>query len=462
MPNNLLRPDWRADMDEAMLAINSSLAVDKELFEEDIDGSLAHVAMLVKQQIIDKESGDKIATGLEQIRTEIKTGQFVWRPDLEDIHINIENRLHELIGATAGRLHTARSRNDQVATDSKLWLRRRITATIGIIKELRHALITLANDHVDTLMPGYTHLQVAQVISLAHHLMAYYEMLSRDQQRFLGSLTIHDDCPLGAVALAGTSFNIDRHSTASALGFAKPASNSLDAVSSRDFMLDFLAAASIHLIHLSRLAEELVLWSSPHFGFVEIADAWSSISSIMPQKKNPDAAELVRAKVAKLLAAFQQLAVVMKALPLSYAKDMQEDKECLFDAATATTLAQRAMLGMLTTIKINKQAMARAAAAGHATATDLADLLVREQHMPFREAYRLVAQVVRRATELSLAIYELPANELQAIDNRLTLAMTKNLTPAASMAAKQSWGGTGPHQVRAAIAAAKQAMAQER
>ncbi|MDI9313340.1 MAG: argininosuccinate lyase [Hydrotalea sp.] len=456
--DNILRTSFLNDMADGMSELNSSLAVDKVLYEEDIAGSLAHVAMLAAQGIITKLDAQKIAEGLKQIKEEIENGDFKWRDDLEDIHINIENRLHELIGATAGKLHTARSRNDQVMTDSKLWLRKKITATIGQVKNLRRVLFDLASNHVDTIMPGYTHLQMAQVISLAHYFLAYDEMFSRDQKRFENTLSLHDDCPLGSGALAGTSFNIDRAMTARALGFARPSNNSLDAVSSRDFFMNFLADAAIHAVHLSRMAEEMVLWASPHFGYITIADEWSSTSSIMPQKKNPDAAELVRGKSARVIACFNQLAIVMKALPLAYAKDMQEDKECLFAGARAITLMQQAVHGMLSTITINKEAMKKMANIGFATATDLADKLVQEKNMDFRTAYQLTARVVKRAIALGCDLCNMPGDELQAIDSNLSPAMVKNLTPDNSLAMKQSFGSTGKQSILQQLARIKKEM----
>ena len=445
--DNILRGAFLTDMAAGMKEINSSLSVDKVLYREDIEGSLAHVAMLAQQDIITADDAAAIANGLKKIKEEIESGTFHWRDDLEDIHINIEHRLHELIGATAGKLHTARSRNDQVITDGKLWLKKKITATVTQIKNLRLALADLAAKHVDTIVPGYTHLQIAQTISLAHYFLAYEEMFARDQKRFENTRALHDDCPLGSGALAGTSFNIDRHATAKALGFARPSNNSLDSVSSRDFFMNFLSDASIHAVHLSRMAEEMILWASPHFGYITMADEWSSTSSIMPQKKNPDAAELVRGKSARVIAAFTQLSMVMRALPLSYAKDMQEDKECLFAGASALGLMQGATLGMLTTMTINKAAMQKMTAQGFATATDLADKLVQEHNMDFRTAYQLTARVVKRANELGCGLLAMPDKELQAIDKNLSSALVQTLTPENSVAMKQSFGSTSKKQI---------------
>ncbi|MGI9461603.1 MAG: argininosuccinate lyase [Alphaproteobacteria bacterium] len=449
--HNKLRSHFSKDMHEAMLAINSSLAVDKELYAEDIAGSIAHATMLASQKIIGKDDATKIINGLNTIKTEIDKGEFLWRDDLEDVHINIENRLHELIGSVAGKLHTARSRNDQVITSGKLWLKKQIDHTLSHIKNLRHVLFDLAKNHIDTIMPGYTHLQIAQVISLSHYFLAYDAMFSRDQKRFCHTKFLHDDCPLGAVAMAGTSFPIDRHKISTDLGFDHPSDNSIDAVSARDFFMNFLSDASIHAVHLSRLSEELILWSSPHFAYITIGDEWSSSSSIMPQKKNPDAAELVRAKSGRLVASFVQLSMVMKALPLSYAKDMQEDKECLFTAAKALSLMQTAILGMLSSITINTANMKKMATKGYATATDLADKLVREKNLDFRSAYQLTARVVKRAEALACHLHEMPEHELSAIDPVLSLAMVKDLTAENSIAIKQSFGSTGKKQIQAQL-----------
>ena len=457
--DGMLRAAFAQEMNEAMLAINSSLSVDKELYAEDIAGSIVHATMLAQQKIIEPNEAEQIIAGLKKIEKEIADGVFNWREDLEDIHMNIENRLHELIGDVAGKLHTARSRNDQVMTDSKLWLRKKIHVAMDAIVDLRRVLLAKAKDNVDTIMPGYTHLQIAQVVSLAHYFLAYDEMFARDQKRLHHTLTLHNDCPLGAAALAGTSFNIDRHMVAKELGFDRPSNNSLDAVSSRDFFMNFLSDAAIHAVHLSRLAEELVLWASPHFHYITMADEWSSTSSIMPQKKNPDAAELVRGKAARLVAGFTQLAMIMKALPLSYAKDMQEDKECLFSAVKSLHLMQMAIIGMIETMTINRDIMKKMAYQGFATATDLADRLVRDKKMDFRTAYRLTAQVVKHATQLGRPLHEMSNHELQTIDKNLSSDLVSDLTPENSLAFKTSFGSTGKKQIAEQLARVERELA---
>jgi len=370
--------------------------------------------------------------------------------------MNVEARLGELIGEAAGRLHTARSRNDQAATDTRLWLRRRIDDIDGAMRDLRAALIDQAERHAATVMPGLTHLQAAQPVTFGHHLMAYVEMVGRDRGRLADARRRLNECPLGAAALAGTSFSIDREATAAALGFDRPCANSMDAVSDRDFVIEFLSAASIAAMHLSRLAEELVMWSSPGFGFIAMSDAFTTGSSIMPQKRNPDAAELVRGKSGRVIGALVSLLVTMKGLALTFAKDMQEDKEPLFDAADTIWLCTRAATGMIADMTVNTEAMAAAAGAGHATATDLADWLVRELDMPFRDAHHVVGRAVRLADERGATLAELPLADLRAIEPRLTEAVYEVLAVERAVEGRDSLGGTAPAQVRRAIAAARE------
>jgi argininosuccinate lyase len=438
-----------------MQRINVSIDFDKRLYAEDIAGSLAHAAMLVAQRIINPEDGDAIAKGLEQIRAEIESGRFPFRPEHEDIHLNIEARLAELIGAPAGRLHTARSRNDQVATDLKLWVRAAIDRLDGAMAALQAALLDKAEAHAATVMPGFTHLQVAQPVTFGHHCLAYVEMLGRDRGRFADARRRLNECPLGAAALAGTSFPIDRAATASALGFDRPAANSLDAVSDRDFALEFLAAAAIVGTHLSRLAEEIILWLGEPYRLIRLSDAFTTGSSIMPQKRNPDAAELVRAKTGRLMGALVGLMTVMKGLPLAYGKDMQEDKAPVFEAADTLELCLAATAGMVRDLAPDAAAMRRLAAAGFSTATDLADWLVRVLGLPFREAHRRTGALVQRAEALGLPLWELPLAEMQGIEPRITEDVRAALTIERSVASRTSFGGTAPGNVAAAVAAAR-------
>jgi argininosuccinate lyase len=444
----------------AMQAINVSIGVDRRLATEDLAGSRAHASMLAAKGIIGVADERAIQDGLTQIEFEIATGAFPFREEFEDIHMNVEARLSELVGpAAAGRLHTARSRNDQVALDIRLWTRNACEHTARALRELQRALLTKAEAHADTLMPGFTHLQSAQPVTFGHHLMAYVEMFGRDAGRFDDARTRLNECPLGAAALAGTSFPIDRDMTAEALGFARPTANSLDSVSARDFLMEALAAATIASTHLSRLAEEIVLWVTPQFGFITLTDAYTTGSSIMPQKRNPDAAELVRAKAARTISAFVSLGMVMKGLPLAYGKDMQEDKAPAFEAFDALFLSLDAMTGMIADLTPNADAMAAAAGAGHATATDLADWLVREFGMPFRQAHHVVGAAVKRADVLGCDLANLPLAELRAIEPRATAAALAVLNPAASVASRASYGGTAPDQVRAQITRWKERLA---
>jgi argininosuccinate lyase len=444
---------------ELMQAINVSIGFDRRLAAQDLEGSRAHAAMLQKTGVITSEDAAQILGGLETIGAEMAAGTFPFREEYEDIHMNVEARLRELIGPAAGRLHTARSRNDQVALDFRMWVREACDRTHAQIRALQTALIAKAQPHAATLMPGFTHLQPAQPVTFGHHLMAYVEMFGRDASRFADARTRMNESPLGAAALAGSPFPIDRQMTAHALGFDRPAANSLDAVADRDFALEALAAASITGIHLSRLAEEIVVWMTPQFGFINLTDAFTTGSSIMPQKKNPDAAELVRAKAGRLLASFTQLSVVMKGLPLTYSKDMQEDKVPTFEAFDALELSLRAMAGMVADLEPNAERMGAAAGAGFSTATDLADWLVRELGLPFRDAHHITGAAVKRAEQLGCDLPGLPLTELQALEPRVTDGVYKVLTPAASVASRMSYGGTAPDQVRAQIERWKEILA---
>ncbi len=441
---------------EIMRRINTSIDFDQRLWAEDIAGSRAHCAMLVAQNILSPQDGAAIASGLDQIRTEIDSGQFTFVQAHEDIHMNVEARLAELIGPVAGRLHTARSRNDQVATDLRLWLRAAIERIHGAMQDLQQAMIDRAEAEAETVMPGFTHLQIAQPVTLGHHLMAYVEMIGRDRGRFTDCRRRLNESPLGAAALAGTSFAIDREATARALGFERPMANSLDAVSDRDFAVEFLAAASLAGIHLSRFAEEIVLWCSDGFGFIALSDAFTTGSSIMPQKRNPDAAELVRAKTGRFSGSLVALLTVMKGLPLAYGKDMQEDKVPVFEAADALELCLAATAGMVRDMRPDRDRLRAAAGRGYSTATDLADWLVRVAGLPFRRAHHATGEIVKRAEALGCSLGELPLVELQAIEPAITAAVFQVLDPVASVASRTSFGGTAPDRVRAAIAAARQ------
>ena len=438
-----------------MRRINASIEFDNRLYAEDIAGSLAHCAMLVAQHIVSPEDGAAIAEGLGQIRAEIDAGGFAFSEANEDIHLNIEARLGELIGPVAGRLHTARSRNDQVATDFRMWVRGAIDRADAAMRDLQGALIDEAEAHADAVMPGFTHLQIAQPVTLGHHLLAYVEMIGRDRGRFADCRRRLNECPLGAAALAGTAFPIDRDATATALGFDRPAANSLDAVSDRDFAIEFLAAASLAGMHLSRFAEEIVLWSSDAFGFIRLSDAFTTGSSIMPQKRNPDAAELVRAKTGRLNGSLVALLTVMKGLPLAYQKDMQEDKVPVFEAADALELCLAAAAGMVRDMRPDRDRLRDAAARGFSTATDLADWLVRVLGLPFRRAHRITGDIVKRAEARGSTLAELPLAELQAVEKAITPAVYEVLGVDRSVASRTSFGGTAPERVREAAAAAR-------
>ncbi len=441
--------------DAIMQKINASIDVDKRLYAEDIAGSIAHARMLARQKILSAKDVAAIVKGLEAVRREIEGGSFVFRAELEDIHMNVESRLAELIGEPAKRLHVARSRNDQVALDFRLWVRGACDRADAALREFQRALIDRAEKHAGAVMPGFTHLQPAQPVTFGHHLMAYVEMAGRDRARFADARHRLNECPLGAAALAGTSFPIDRHSTARELGFAGPTANSLDSVADRDFALEFLAAAAIASIHLSRLAEELVMWTGPQFGFARLSDAWTTGSSIMPQKRNPDAAELVRATTGRMFGSLIGLATVMKGLPLTYSKDMQEDKARTFAAADALMLSIAAMTGMIDDLSIDAARMKEAAGAGFTTATDLADWLVRELAMPFREAHHVTGRIVRRAEEKGCDISALPLSDMRAIEPRIDKSVFAVLGVENSVASRTSFGGTAPPNVRRAAKAAR-------
>ncbi len=438
--------------DALMQAINVSIGFDKRLASEDIAGSRAHAAMLAKAGVIPAADEAAIQGGLDAVEAEIAAGTFPFRDEFEDIHMNVEQRLAELIGPAAGRLHTARSRNDQVALDVRLWVRAACDHSIEGLKALQRALLAKAEAYAAAIMPGLTHLQPAQPVTFGHHLMAYVEMFGRDAERFADARARMNASPLGAAALAGTSFPIDRTETARALGFDGPMANSMDAVAARDFALEALAAATITALDLSRLAEEIVIWSTPAFGYVRLSDAFTTGSSIMPQKRNPDAAELVRGKAGRVMGAFVGLATVMKGLPLTYGKDMQEDKVPLFEAFDALELSLAAMTGMIADLAADEGCMAAAAGAGFSTATDLADWLVRRLGLPFREAHHLTGRAVARAEALGLSdLAALPLAELKAIEPRVTADVCEVLTAGASVASRASYGGTAPSQVRAQI-----------
>jgi argininosuccinate lyase len=430
-----------------MQEINASIGFDRKLWQQDIRGSLAHAAMLAKIGILSADDAASIRQGLDAIAHDIESGRFAFDVALEDIHMNIEARLTERIGEAGRRLHTARSRNDQVATDFRLWVRDAIDGLDAQIADVMLALVERAAAHAADPMPGFTHLQTAQPVTFGHHLLAYVEMLARDRGRLGDARRRLNECPLGSAALAGTSFPIDRAMTAQALGFDRPTANSLDAVSDRDFALEFLAAAAISAMHLSRFAEEIVIWSSAPFGFVRLSDAFTTGSSIMPQKRNPDAAELVRAKTGRVTGALVGLLTVMKGLPLAYAKDMQEDKEPVFDAADAWALSLAATAGMVRDMIPDTARMRRFAGSGFATATDLADWLVRELRLPFRDAHHVTGRLVARAEVLQVELAGLPLAEMQAVEPRITDAVFSVLTVDASVASRRSQGGTAPENV---------------
>jgi argininosuccinate lyase len=436
--------------DAIMERINVSIDFDWHLYRQDIAASKAHAAMLAKQGIISGDDARKIAHGLDTILSEIGSGKFKFKRALEDIHMNVESRLAELIGPAAGRLHTARSRNDQVATDFRLWVRSRIDDIDGLLGDYQRALAEKALAHAGTVMPGFTHLQSAQPVTFGHHLLAYVEMAARDRNRLRGARARLNDSPLGAAALAGTSFPIDRKMTAAELEFDEPMANSLDAVSDRDFVMETLAAASITAVHLSRFAEEIVIWSSPLAGLIKLSDKFTTGSSIMPQKRNPDAAELVRAKTGRVVGALNAMLVVMKGLPLAYQKDMQEDKEGTIDALDALALSIDAMTGMVRDMAPDVARMKEAAGMGYATATDLADWLVRTLGMPFREAHHATGRIVARAAAAGVPLHQLQLAEMRKIEPRISKAVFEVLSVERSVKSRTSFGGTAPKNVRAA------------
>ena len=434
--------------DAIMEEINASVDVDRHLYAQDIAASKAHAAMLAAQGIISADDAKNITSGLDTILSEIKGGTFAFKRALEDIHMNVESRLAEVIGPAAGRLHTARSRNDQVATDFRLWIRSTVDAVDVALAAYQRALVEKALEHAATVMPGFTHLQAAQPVTFGHHLLAYVEMAARDRGRFADARKRANFSPLGAAALAGTAFPIDRDMTAKALGFDAPMANSLDAVSDRDFVLETLAAAAITAVHLSRFAEEIVIWCSPLVGLISLSDRFTTGSSIMPQKRNPDAAELVRAKTGRIIGALEALLIVMKGLPLAYQKDMQEDKEGAMDAFSALVLSIAAMTGMVRDMTPDVARMRQAAGAGYSTATDLADWLVRTHGMPFREAHHVTGRIVAKAAAENVPLHQLPLAAMQAIEKRITKDVFAVLTVDDSVKSRVSHGGTAPKNVR--------------
>ncbi|MDP1732701.1 MAG: argininosuccinate lyase [Devosia sp.] len=462
MSNRMWGGRFTSGPDAIMEEINASIGFDHRLYRQDIAGSIAHARMLAEAGILAAEDRDAIVSGLEAVQAEIEQQTFTFSRALEDIHMNVESRLKELIGEPAGRLHTARSRNDQIATDFRLYVRDAIDTLSAQIEALQLALVARAEEEAETIMPGFTHLQSAQPVTFGHHLLAYVEMLGRDAGRFADARRRLNGSPLGAAALAGTSFPIDRQMTAEALGFDRPSANSLDAVSDRDFVLETLAAASICAVHLSRFAEELVIWSSAQFGFVRLSDKFSTGSSIMPQKRNPDAAELVRAKIGRILGALTSLIVVMKGLPLTYSKDMQEDKEVAFDALDSLSLSLAAMTGMVGDLEVNRENMREAASSGFSTATDIADWLVRVANVPFREAHHITGRVVALAEQRGIGLEGLTIEDFKSIDERIDNRIHKVLGVENSVKSRTSYGGTAPDNVLAQAARWKEALTGEK
>ncbi len=446
---------------EIMEKINASIGFDKRLYAQDIAGSMAHCDMLVAQRIITASDGRAIKRGLRQVKAEIESGKFKFSTKLEDIHFNVEARLTEIIGPAGGRLHTARSRNDQVALDVRLWVRDTIDRLEPMLADLQAALIDRAEEHAATIMPGFTHLQTAQPITFGHHLLAYVEMFGRDRGRLADCRARLNISPLGAAALAGSPHPIDPRKTARALGFDGPMPNSLDAVSDRDYVVEFIAAASLTAVHLSRLSEEIVIWCSAPFRFISLSDAFTTGSSIMPQKRNPDAAELTRGKVGRIVGAFVALCTMMKGLPLTYGKDMQEDKEPLFDAVDTLALTLAASAGMVRDLTVDRARLKAATDKGHITATDLADWLVRTLDMPFRQAHHVTGSLVKRADELGIQLFELPLAEMQGVEPRIGKAVYDVLSVEKSVASRRSAGGTAPARVRAAVKAARARLRKE-
>jgi argininosuccinate lyase len=448
MSNQMWGGRFQSGPDAIMEDINASIEFDKALWRQDIAGSKAHVAMLGKQGIIEAKDAEEISKGLDKVADEIASGAFTFSRALEDIHMNIESRLADLIGPAAGRLHTARSRNDQVATDMRLWVRDTLDALDQQMADLQLALAEKALDYADAVMPGFTHLQSAQPVTFGHHLLAYVEMIGRDRGRVKDARKRMNENPLGAAALAGTSFAIDRAMTAKALGFDRPTANSLDSVSDRDFVLEALSVASICAMHLSRFAEEIVIWTTPQFGLVALSDKFTTGSSIMPQKRNPDAAELVRAKSGRIIGALTSLLIVMKGLPLTYAKDMQEDKEGTFDALSSLSLCLAAMSGMVRDMTPDRKAMKKAAGSGYATATDLADWLVRSLKMPFRNAHHVTGKIVGLASAKNIGLEKLSLAEMQSVEPKITADVFTVLGVEKSVRSRTSFGGTAPSNVK--------------
>ncbi len=449
MSNKMWGGRFASGPDAIMEEINASIDFDRHLYRQDIAASKAHADMLAKQGIIAADDAKKIVHGLDTILSEIEGGKFAFKRALEDIHMNVESRLTDMIGAPAGRLHTARSRNDQVATDFKLWVRDTIDTTDAALAAYQLALAEKALEHAATVMPGFTHLQTAQPVTFGHHLLAYVEMAGRDRGRFADARKRLNESPLGSGALAGTSFDLDRDMTAASLGFDRPTANSLDAVSDRDFALETLAAASITAMHLSRFAEEIIIWTSPLTGLVKLSDKFTTGSSIMPQKRNPDAAELVRAKTGRIIGALNGLLIVMKGLPLAYAKDMQEDKEGVMDALSALSLAIAAMTGMVNDLVPDATKMKKAAGDGYATATDLADWLVRTFNIPFREAHHITGRIVAAASAKSVPLHRLALEDMKAVEPKITDDVFSVLSVDRSVKSRVSYGGTAPKNVKA-------------
>ena len=457
--SNTANPLWGGHFEkgpaEVMEQINQSIDFDKKLYKEDIEGSKAHCEMLIKKKIIPLKDGKAILKGLSQIEKEIFRGKFEFKRELEDIHMNIEARLHELVGDAAGKLHTARSRNDQVATDFKLYVRRSFDGVNTALGKLQKSLLNRAQEHYDTVMPGFTHLQTAQPVTLGHHLLAYVEMLGRDRSRVQDARKRMNECPLGAAALAGTSFNTSRKMTAKSLGFDSPTANSIDSVSDRDFAIEFMYVASMIAMHLSRFAEEIVVWSSADFNLVKLSDSFTTGSSIMPQKRNPDAAELVRAKTGRIYGSLFTLLTVMKGLSLTYSKDMQEDKEPVFDVVENLSLCLSAMIGMVDDMEFNREKMYEAAGRGYSTATDIADWLVQNLDIPFRKCHSISGRIVKIAEDKKCRLEELSLEEMQKIEPKIDKTIFNVLSVENSVASRTSLGGTAPSNVKKAIKEAK-------
>ncbi len=454
--NSLWGGRFEGGVSDIMEKINASIDFDKILYRQDITGSIEHCKMLVATDIISADDGDAIVKGLKQIEDEIEAGEFEFSAALEDIHMNVESRLTEIIGAAAGRLHTARSRNDQVATDFKLWVRDACDQADDALKALQMALVEKAEENAHVIMPGFTHLQSAQPVTFGHHLLAYFEMFTRDRSRFQDARKRLNECPLGAAALAGTSFPIDRHQTAKALGFDRPTSNSMDTVSDRDFALEFMSAAAISAVHISRLAEEMVTWSCAQFNFIQMSDSFTTGSSIMPQKRNPDAAELCRGKSGRIIGSLNSLLVTMKGLALTFSKDMQEDKEATFDAVETYSLIIAAMTGMVEDMKVNENEMRKATNVGFITATDLADWVVRVLGLPFRTAHHITGSLVAMAEKKGCDLDGLTLEEMKQVEPAITDDVFNVLSVEKSVASRESFGGTAPSQVLKQVSLAKE------